>query len=342
MTRFLAALVLSLVLTLPAAASAECVAPPVATCPDDATLNCEPYDSESCPNEGLREPLAGVCLADGTPCLGCRFCDFECPVLTCDPLPSPCDLVVDQPYRLNGKTCPGCAFCKQCPAPLNCAPIDPACPTESIVTDRFPFETITCPGCPRCGVTWTCGDGVVEGPEQCDPGPDVAGDCCNAACRFVGGGEACRPSTGACDTEEQCSGDSESCPADVARPDGTPCGEGDLCSGGNRCEAAACVSFAPLPCDDDDPCTADSCDPGTGCENTPIDDCPAGASDAGTSDAGADPGSPDAGATDGGSSPDAGGTVPEPEMGGCECGSVGTLPFAIVALALRRRRSRAR
>jgi len=62
-----------------------------------------------------------------------------------------------------------------------------------------------------------CGDGVVDGGEQCD----LAGSngnpssCCDAGCQYRASGEACRPSAyGRCDTAETCSGASDACPAD--------------------------------------------------------------------------------------------------------------------------------
>ena len=43
-----------------------------------------------------------------------------------------------------------------------------------------------------------CGDGVVDPGEQCDFGPDVAGDCCDAACGAAPDATACG-SAGACE-----------------------------------------------------------------------------------------------------------------------------------------------
>src|SRR5438093_4262487 len=31
----------------------------------------------------------------------------------------------------------------------------------------------------------TCGDGILDPGEECDPGPDVAGDCCTSACTIM-------------------------------------------------------------------------------------------------------------------------------------------------------------
>lgn len=58
-------------------------------------------------------------------------------------------------------------------------------------------------------VTSQCGDGDVDPGEQCDPGPDVAGDCCTIDCQ--------------------------------AEPNGTTCGPAPVCGGPNTCQAGSCV-----------------------------------------------------------------------------------------------------
>ncbi|HJQ96752.1 MAG TPA: hypothetical protein VJ826_00485, partial [Candidatus Polarisedimenticolaceae bacterium] len=50
-------------------------------------------------------------------------------------------------------------------------------------------------------------------------------------------------------------------------PDGTPCGDGEaVCTPTDTCQSGACVGI-PLSCDDGNPCTADSCTPGVGCQH---------------------------------------------------------------------------
>ena len=64
-----------------------------------------------------------------------------------------------------------------------------------------------------CSITLTvisqCGDGGIDPGEQCDPGPDVAGDCCSASCQF--------------------------------EPNGTTCGPTPVCGGPDSCQAGACT-----------------------------------------------------------------------------------------------------
>lgn len=56
----------------------------------------------------------------------------------------------------------------------------------------------------------TCGNGVVEGSEQCDQGAanGTSGSCCTSFCTFVTSGTVCRAAAGECDLAENCTGTS--------------------------------------------------------------------------------------------------------------------------------------
>jgi len=60
-----------------------------------------------------------------------------------------------------------------------------------------------------------------------------------------------------------CNSDTGQCES-IIKLDGTACEDGDACTNGDSCEAGACVGQA-LSCDDGNPCTADVCDPLSGC-----------------------------------------------------------------------------
>jgi len=95
------------------------------------------------------------------------------------------------------------------------------------VPGRYLFEV-------RNGGVEVCGNGTIEGLEECDDGNTVNGDCCSSSC--------------------------------LLDAPGTPCANNDLCDGDETCDGAgACESGAPLDCDDQSPCTQDSCDAVTGC-----------------------------------------------------------------------------
>ncbi len=135
-----------------------------------------------------------------------------------------------------------------------------------------------------------CGDGTVDTNlgEQCDPGADIAGDCCTATCTFESGtpcddgsictsATTCNGGTGVCGggTSIVCN-DLNPCTNDSCHPtngcvttnntaacdDLNPCTTNDACSGGS------CRPGAARNCNDLNVCTTDSCNPASGCVNT--------------------------------------------------------------------------
>ncbi len=95
----------------------------------------------------------------------------------------------------------------------------------------------------------SCGDGVTDTGEDCDPGPDVAGDCCGATCQFELPSFVCRPPAGQCDAAENCSGTSALCPTDFPKPPASPCvsgGPGGACDAPDFCILFTCPD-AVLP-----------------------------------------------------------------------------------------------
>lgn len=151
--------------------------------------------------------------------------------------------------------------------------------------------------------TTMCGNGVVEGGEDCDEGVGANGDtstCCTASCTFRTSGETCRPSAGECDgTAETCTGGGGACPANGVAAAGTPCtadgnvctidecdgfgvcgtpagagacDDGDFCTAGDACNGVVCEPGAGAPdCGDGDPCTLDQCT-ASACTNPPAPD----------------------------------------------------------------------
>jgi hypothetical protein len=82
-------------------------------------------------------------------------------------------------------------------------------------------------------------DGEVCDDPKVDPGPCAQEECAAAKCRLF------------------------------QLDSGTPCGETDACLE-DQCNASGvCVAIPVIDCNDDNPCTADSCHPETGCSHTP-------------------------------------------------------------------------
>jgi len=107
-----------------------------------------------------------------------------------------------------------------------------------------------------------CGNGIVETGEQCDPGPDVPGDCCSATCQFESSSQTCRSSTGVCDVAETCTGSSAQCPSDLIRASDYECR-----SAAGQCDLAETCTGASKDC------PADRFRPGTYVCRTTSDVC---------------------------------------------------------------------
>ncbi|MBM4353831.1 MAG: hypothetical protein FJ109_08555 [Deltaproteobacteria bacterium] len=114
------------------------------------------------------------------------------------------------------------------------------------------------------------GDGS-QPPADLPPGWECAA---GEDCLYLGSAGLCKA--------WQCSPE-HTCQATQA-PVGTACVPDDLCFDAGTCDAGACVGTTPKTCDDQNPCTEDSCLPGAGCQNSPLDAVPCDDGDACTQD----------------------------------------------------------
>jgi hypothetical protein len=143
--------------------------------------------------------------------------------------------------------------------------------TPKTIADQV-YQCLACPGSapvtscklPLLPNNTPCTDGnACTQKDTCQAGVCVSGApvVCTALdqCHNVG---TCNSSTGTCSNPN--------------KADGTICNDSNACTQTDACLAGTCVGSAPLNCDDGSDCTTDSCDPITGCVNTPS--CPTGTS----------------------------------------------------------------
>src|SRR5438874_5796472 len=137
------------------------------------------------------------------------------------------------------------------------------------------FFRVEGPGLPAGGVVtnlWSvqgkkaaiCGNGFLDAGEQCDDGNTLNGDCCTSTCQF-------EPAETSCDDGNVCT-DNRTCDgAGICQVTGfnrSGCDDGSACTTSDQCSNGTCVGGPALGCDDDNPCTDDSCDPAVGCVHT--------------------------------------------------------------------------
>jgi hypothetical protein len=141
------------------------------------------------------------------------------------------------------------------PAPSNAGVVPPwtTSPRAVCTAPATPSGCLT--PCP------TCGNNVVEFPEECDQTGDRCTTQCSPSCRteICGNGIPCRQSL--CDPQAGCFAG----PA----PNGAACDDTTLCNGNETCLSGFCVPGPPPDCDDGNPCTTD-CHPVQGCNPSPV------------------------------------------------------------------------
>jgi hypothetical protein len=131
--------------------------------------------------------------------------------------------------------------------------------------DGNPCTTDTCDpvtGCHHSSLpnSTSCSDGAVcNGAETCQGGTCTSG-------APPADGTPC-PDGNSCNGNETCSGGQ--CAPGVFLPNGTSCSDSNVCNGAETCLAGQCTAGSALNCNDQNPCTIDSCNPVTACAHTP-------------------------------------------------------------------------
>ncbi len=205
---------------------------------------------------------AGECRAgpapDGEPCALQTLCEEDglCWAGVCRGNPIVCD--DDNPCTEDAcHPSVGCVFSD------NTSPCDDG--NECTVNDTC--QNGRCVGTPVCGcqtdadcLPYEDGD-LCNGTLRCEKGTCLVDPATVVHCGPPAKGPCwiarCIPKTGLCE--------------EVPAPDGSPCDDGNTCTAQDRCANGGCSGTAVI-CEDQNPCTADSCDPAKGCVFGPAND----------------------------------------------------------------------
>jgi cysteine-rich repeat protein len=145
----------------------------------------------------------------------------------------------------------------------------------------LPYEGTACNtldgGIGRCiggdCVPVECGNGFLDSGEECDDGNDEAGDGCEADCTTSCRNDTdCLPDPVNTCVDAKCVEVSSGWMCEIEPLSGGECDDGNACTLSDTCDRGACVGQGSLFCNDNIACTADSCDPGSGCVFEPMDD----------------------------------------------------------------------
>jgi hypothetical protein len=243
----------------------------------------------------------GVC-DDNKPCTtGDRCQEGTCvgDQVVCDSPPAALCLDADTRRFWNAQ-----GVCEQATGACDYVQQDQQCPfgCQDGLCQGDPCSGVVCdtPPAGQCyAQTGTCVDGVCQYatvPGACDDADACTSNdtCSNGACGGIA--QVCAtPPPATCENGTTlrtyaaagvCSGGS--C---QYTPTSVVCDDSDVCTVGDACVNGACRSGAMNTCNDNNPCTADSCDPVGGCVNTPVSgpacttgssECPTGTCSAGS------------------------------------------------------------
>jgi MYXO-CTERM domain-containing protein len=161
---------------------------------------------------------------------------------------------------IDGGDCKNCDSGNACEKD-SCSPKG-ECSVDSIVPDKDACLD-------NSGTCWqgACCRGCLDKNDTCQPGDAVTSCGKSSANGLV-------PCADCTDTEPVCTADScdpkGNC-VNAAVSDGMACPDGTKCNGDEKCKSGVCTAPANFSCDDNNPCTSESCDAVAGCAHTKLD-----------------------------------------------------------------------
>jgi hypothetical protein len=220
-----------------------------------ATADCD--DGNACTKDACN-PAVGCTHADqtGTPCSDGSTCTSNdvCAAGKCQPGTNVCDCKTDTDCesKEDGNLCNGTLFCDTQAAPFKCK-IKPSSVITCDKSINSACQTNACDpqsgGCklsfaPK-GVACDKDDNVCTQNDSCDGD----GACVAGAVVKCDDGNGC--TNDACDAKNGCTYTANSAPCNA---------DDNACTVGDVCKEGSCLPGDTKKCDDNEPCTADSCD----------------------------------------------------------------------------------
>jgi len=225
------------------------------------TVDCDdenPCTDDACNDTGGCEFTANSEECDDeNPCTVADQCvDEECVGYWVD-----CDCQEDDDCQQleDGNLCNGTLYCAVDKLPYQCAVVP-----ESVLVCPEPEGVDAACLAPVCEPnTGECSFAAANDGAACEDGDKCTlGDSCQDG--------VCSPGLDAnCNDGNPCTDDScEPLAGCTNQSNDLPCNDDDVCTTNDTCAEGVCFGEGELKCDDGNPCTDDSCDPGVGCLQT--------------------------------------------------------------------------
>ncbi len=280
----------------------KCVGTPK-KCDDGNACTADSCDTAS--GNCLFKPLVGDKCDDGNACTTKDACDKDgkcaggaklvcedgnqCTDDPCDPAKGCADKILTKKPCNDGSVC---TKTDTCDGAGKCVGTALSCDDGNPCTDDSCDKL---KGCQKTNNTAKCDDGdICTTGDVCAGGKCKSGsnacqckadsDCVGQGSNLCNGALVCKANKCVVDPKNvvQCKDDNNACTSDACNPgtgkcdyaavkDGSACdADGSKCTEADACKAGKCEAGKPLNCDDNNACTADTCDKVKGCSNTNV------------------------------------------------------------------------